>query len=505
MKIVGRRPRVGRVTARFMSHRSIVCRWWVFSLIACAWLVAGCASDEADDGASVESLAPSELKLLVVDDPAMSAAIAELRAEWKARAGSTLVVADSTAAELLAGDALPEAAHAIIYPSALLGPLAERGWIAPLPDDFASNAELAWGDNFELLQVAAARWGEAPYAVPFGSPVLTLYYRADLLARLNKRPPQTWSEYHRLAQALYDRANLGDAAPPAEATWSGAAEPLADGWAAGVLLARAASLAKHRDQYSTLFHIETMEPLVSGPPFVRALEELIADAEFGPENQLELDAAAVRREFLAGHVGLALTWPGHATTRGAGEAPQQPALGFAELPGSRQVFNLAVESWDKRPSDEAPHVPLLGLAGRLGSMTPTQAGRAALGLLAWLSGQQWGATVSSASPDTTLYRRSQLKAPQPWLDPSTDSAAAEQYATSISDALNRTSYLFALRIPGHERYLAALDDAVRQSVSGQESAADALSAAADTWRSITAELGVDAQRRAYRLSLGLEP
>ena len=43
-------------------------------------------------------------------------------------------------------------------------------------------------------------------------------------------------------------------------------------------------------------------------------------------------------------------------------------------------------------------------------------------LLAWLSGREWGSKVSSASPATTLYRRSQMRAPQPWLDPLTDSA-----------------------------------------------------------------------------------
>jgi hypothetical protein len=71
--------------------------------------------------------------------------------------------------------------------------------------------------------------------------------------------------------------------------------------------------------------------------------------------------------------------------------------------------------------------------------------------------------------------------------------------------LSHSSYLFALRIPGRARYLAALDAAVRQTVAGEKSAADALAEAATEWRRITGELGVDAQRKAYRLSLGLEP
>ncbi|MEX0677599.1 MAG: extracellular solute-binding protein [Pirellulales bacterium] len=487
---------------RRLHHRPI----WLVPLVALAWLTAGCAPEKpAADEQHRAPRQPAELKLLVVDDPAMSAAIAGLRAEWKARTGSTIVILETTDGELLAGDALPEAADAVIYPDAQLGPLAQRDWIAPLPADYAGNQDLAWSDTFELLQVALTRWGQVPHAIPFGSPVLTLYYRADLLAHLNKRPPRTWSEYHELAETLSRRDNLGDKALAADAPWFGAAEPLAAPWASGVLLARAAAYAKHRDHYSALFHIETMEPLVDSPALVRALEELVADAKLGPPSGLDLDPAAVRREFLAGHVALALAWPGHAGSRAAKPA-EPPATGFAELPGAVDVYNVAQKSWEKRPSDESPHVPLLGLAGRLGSVTRSSAHpRAAFQLLAWLSGREWGARVSSASPATTLYRRSQIKTPQPWLDPLTDPQAAEQYATSVFDALGHSSYLFALRIPGRTQYLAALDTAVRESVAGQKSPAAALAEAAAQWRRITETLGVDTQRKAYRLSLGLEP
>jgi multiple sugar transport system substrate-binding protein len=336
--------------------------------------------------------------------------------------------------------------------------------------------------------------------------VLTLYYRADLLDRLRKRPPQTWSEYHELATILARRENLGDAAPPADAPWFGAIQPLAAGWASGVLLARAAAYAKHRDHYSTLFHIETMEPLVGGPAFVRALAELVADAKLGPPNELELDPDAVRQEFLAGHAALAISWPGHRGSSADKPAGTPPVTGFSELPGAVEVYNIAHASWEKRHSDESPHVPLLGLAGRLGSVTRTAAqSSAAFQLLAWLSGREWGEKVSSASPATTLYRRSQIKAPQPWLDPLTGAAAAQQYATSVHDALGRPAYLFALRIPGRAQYLAALDAALRQAVQGEKTPADALGEAAAQWRRITESLGIDAQRKAYRLSLGLEP
>ncbi len=472
-------------------------------LAAALVLAAGCAQNTPESDEPRPTREPVELRLLVVDDPDMSAAIVGLRAEWKARTNDTFVVSELTGEELESYETPPDG-DAIIYPGQLLGMLAQRNWISRLPEDHASHRELAWADTFELLQVAETCWGKVPHAVPFGSPLLTCYYRSDLLEALHKNPPKDWIEFHELAETLARREALGESAPADDNPWHGVVQPLAEGWAGRVLLARAASYAKHRDHYSTLFNIVTMEPLVAGPGFVRALEELIADAKLGPENQLEMDAAAARKEFLAGRAGLALTWPGHAELERADEGPDPPPTGFAELPGSVAVYNFAQRAWDER--DELGRVPLVGLAGRLGSITAnSEVPGEAFDLLAWLSGREWGTQVSSASPATTLYRRSQIRKPQPWLDPNTDSASAEQYATSVYDAMSRLEYLLAPRIPGAAQYMAALDTAVREAVRGDKPAGEALEAAAAEWKRITEELGLDAQQQAYRLSLGLEP
>ena len=121
--------------------------------------------------------------------------------------------------------------------------------------------------------------------MPFGSPVLTCYYRADLLEKLHRKPPRLWTEYEELAKLLAGQK------PAGSGPWCGTIEPLGPGWAGLVLLARAAPYAKHHDQYSALFNVETMEPLVAGPPFVHALEKLVAAAKLGPAKPLGYDPA----------------------------------------------------------------------------------------------------------------------------------------------------------------------------------------------------------------------
>jgi ABC-type glycerol-3-phosphate transport system substrate-binding protein len=471
------------------------------------WSLAGCSSDAPSVGIKSDGpTAAIELNLLVVDDPALAEVIKALRAEWKARTRGNLKINEISASDLIAAQMIEGTIDAIVYPSDQLGLLATRDWIAPLPAEYAKSQELAWSDLFELLQVAESTWGQAPYAVPFGSPVLTCYYRGDLFDRFKKRPPRTWSEYHELAKFFGNRENLANLSPAADTTWFGTIEPGAKGWASRVLLARAAAYAKHRDHFSTLFQIDTMQPLVGGPPFVRALDEMAKDAKLSAPNQLELDPAGVRREFLAGHAALAISWPSRV---GASEDPTESKeliVGFAELPGSEQVYNFAGKVWENRNADESSRIPLLCVAGRLGSVTRGAVHpENALQLLAWLSGRQWGSKVSSASPATTLYRHSQIKTAQDWLEPKIDIQAARQYAHTVEASLGRQAYLFAPRIPGQKKYLAALDRAVEQVIRDQKSSADALQEAAETWKDITEALGHDAQRAAYRKSLGLDP
>jgi hypothetical protein len=82
--------------------------------------------------------------------------------------------------------------------------------------------------------------------------------------------------------------------------------------------------------------------------------------------------------------------------------------------------------------------------------------------------------------------------------------ASRQYAETLAQTLNSSRSYPGLTIPGREKYLAALDHAVRQALDGK-SAGESLTAAAKTWAEITAELDAEKQRRANALSLGQVP
>lgn len=486
------------------------CPRFILALCAMSALLAvlvGCGADAANEhAANSERALPFEgveLKLLIADDAELAEAIGRLRGEWRGSTGSELELSQIAENELLDADSLD--ADAVIYPAYDLGVLVEREWLAPLPKSAATNEDLESGDVFEADKTHDASWGSTAYGVSFGSPVLVCMYRADLLRQLDRQPPRTWQEYQDLASLLADGEKLGLSGEAVQ-KWSGAIEPLAADWAGLTLLARAAAYAKHRNHYSALFDIETMSPLIAGPPFVRALDELAAASRLSPDSP-RTDAAGVCEAFFEGRCGLALTWP---AARSAHEnvdrdaQPEQFEIGFSELPGSSDVYNPKTRAWEKRRADEPPQVPLLGISGRIGSVSKSsQHDDAAWRLLAWLSGPKWGDRVATASRGTTVYRRSQIDAGPQWVDARIGEAAAAEYVEVVERSLSAVEVLGAPRMPGRRQYLKALDEAVNRALSGEATSQEALEAAAAAWTQITDELGLEHQRAAYRRSLGL--
>ena len=441
-----------------------------------------------------------KLKLAIVDDPALVGAIGKLRGEWRGQTGGDFEVVPVSTAALSAGKPLPW--DAAICPSSQIGGLAEANRILPLPKELVDGRQTGWGEIFSLLRVREAAWDNRAMAVPFGSAIFVCYYRPDLLESVGRGPPRTWEEYQELASLLAERR----AKMPAG--WHAAVEPLGKDWAAVMLLCRVAAYAAHRENDSTLFHIETMQPLIDRPPFVRALKELIAASALGPAEATRYDPAAVRRAFWEGKCGLAITWPTAAVdkkaepkTDAAGPLP----VGFAEVPGSSQSYSFPDKTWEPRAEDEEPHVPLLAFAGRLGVVSrESKSPDAAFQLLVWLSQDRWSELVSPVTAATTLFRGSHLKKPQLWVESQVPGSAAAQYGSLVEKVLSRSQRLLVPRIPGQAEYLAALDEAVREAVGGHRDPEAALSRAAERWQQITDRLGRSAQKRAYWRSLGLD-
>src|SRR4029078_8478305 len=81
------------------------------------------------------------------------------------------------------------------------------------------------------------------------------------------------------------------------------------------------------------------------------------------------------------------------------------------------------------------------------------------------------------------------------------SDSSRQYAEVLAQSLNLPRAFPGVTIPGRSQYLAALAQAVDETLAGKPSK-EALAAAAKRWSAITEELGLAEQKRANASSLG---
>ena len=472
---------------------------------------AGGSGGKDESGNTTERSGPP-LRLLFVDDPEFATAFER---EWRSVSEEPLEIQRVAGSELGPAFRLPPA-DGVVFPIGLLGTLAETGQIVPLPAAFWDGDRLARRELLETARKREAFWGQQPYAVPLGSNLPVLLYRKDLFEALKLTPPRDWQEFQIMAERLRERPESPGAVAATE--WHGVLEPLAPGSAAVTLLIRAAAYVRHPNQYSTLFDLVTMTPRIDGPPFLRALEELQAVYAMNPGPALERDVHAVRRELLAGHAAAAICWPQPATASSQADAtkPSESPLqgndseaifGVAMLPGARDVFNADQRQWEPRPADEQRQtVPLWAISGRLGGVMATsrRAGPAA-NLLALLATADWGRKVLMSGQQAGVSRIQQLERPDDWVDAQLAGEAAREFAIVVGDSQRLPAWMAVPRIPGRDRYLATLDEAVRKAVRGEKSTGEALAEAAQQWNTITTELGKDAQKKAYRRCLGVEP
>lgn len=468
----------------------------LLALVGC-----GPTPDASKTGTTEKDEAPEPTRVVVVEDPPFAKM---LQRQWSARTRNQLQLKQMTVQELNERRRLN--ADIMIYPSACLGRLAERNLIVTPPESVWNNGQYNQLDVFDLQRNAQIRWGDELYAFSFGSPVFVLMYRADLFAQHALTPPSTWDEYAALVEKLR-RSELAEAAPPEGQPWVPACEPLAAGWAGKTLLARAAPYASHPSQFSVLFDYITMKPLIAGPPFVRALQELVAVNQQYADTCTQLAPEEARRRLFGGQTAMAFGWSSPARSS---EAPVEMAagvrIGFAELPGAEVAYNFGERKWTPYESKTPVRVPLIGIAGRLGSVArdarkPQQAAE----ILALLTGPQWSERLSPASSHTTLFRESHLQTPALWTDKGLTRESAENYAEVAGASQNRPIHLASIRIPGWQQYLQVLDNAVLAALTGEKTAQEALDHAAKRWAALTEELGLDAQREAYTRSLGLQP
>ena len=499
------------------------------ALLGFSGALAGCGGSQAPKGTEAPPLKGASVSIAAVGDGAILPVVTAQLGEWQASREAVCVV-ESKPVEVsnLGG------AQVLLFRGDRLGDLVDAGALAVLPESLVQPASTAdSGEDGKSVEVESSRapdqddpeplqfsdvipayrdqvskYGSDRMALPLGGTALVLVYNraafdgpgnldAAKAAGLTLEPPATWKELDALAR-FFEGRNWNGAAGKDH----GIALPLgedSEGVADACLIARAAALGLHKDHYSLLFDSDTMEPRLTSPPFVEALQGLAGLKTSGPPGMESFDARAAREAFRKGNVAFLID---RAEQAGQWGGAMVKRVGVAPLPGSERVFEPVRAVWEPVKTPNRPsYLPAGG--GWLVGVSATAAGRereAAIDFVKYLINAE---TSNRLRADRDLpmlpVRSSQLG--QGLIDPrSTPGVESRDWSEAVNKTLVALRVLPGLRIPQADAYLADLAKGRVEAVQGKPADA-ALKEAAQAWSGRTKALGTARQLWHYRRSL----
>lgn len=474
----------------------------------------GCGGPAPPPAVPARPFLGTKLAVGVVGDPALLPSIKAQRGEWAARTGAELTVLDAPVDLKTIGDV-----DVLVFPGDRMGDLVDAGVLAALPDPALDppvpvsegggttpfRDDLKFRDIILPYREQVAKYGPARMALPIGGSALVVAFRraafddpatveAAKAAGLTLGPPRTWEHFDAMARFFHGRDNDRDGRP--ESGVAVALGPDPEGVGDSIFLARAASSALHRDQFSFLLDSDTTGPRVASPPFVEALRAMVALKGYGPPGAEKFDAVAARKAFRSGEAVFLID----RAERAGGWGVEGSPVGVAPLPGSLRVFDPSRNAWEDLPEPNRPSYLPTGGGWLVGVVATGRARAAAEDYAKYLAGPESTNRLRAEVGFPMLAVRSSQLA-QGMANPrSAPGVEARPWADAVARTLNSDRVAVGLRIPGATGYLADLSRA-RVAAVGGEAPEKALAGLAKAWADRTRALGPARQTWHHRRSL----
>jgi multiple sugar transport system substrate-binding protein len=389
----------------------------------------------------------------------------------------------------------------------------EPGYLEPLTDRVANNAELQWEDIAPFFRDFSASYKGEIYTIPLDGDFQMVYYRTDVLEELGMEPPQTWEDYLAIAEAAHGMDMNGDGEGDygsciskkraAQAYWM-------------VSSIASAYLQSQGTAQGGFFDLDTFKPLYGdNEGFRKALEVYKATTQFGPPEELNLEVTDTRGLWTAGRCALSIDWGDIGTLAIAEGSQVNGKTGAVILPGSTQVLDRATGKLVPCDANTCPyavdgvnHAPFAafgGWSGAINAASDDATKDAAFNYLAYVSApEQSNVDVTIGATGFNPYRISQFENLDLWIEAGMTEEAANLYLGAIKASLESPNMVLDLRVPQNQRYQqVVLDTAISQFLAGELTLDETVKAVEAGWEEITEELGRDTQRAAYLASLGV--
>ena len=394
----------------------------------------------------------------------------------------------------------------VVYGSLWIGDVA--GYLSPVPRAYLDTPELS---SVTPTYRRIAEWKGVMTQFPIDGDRHYLKYRTDALlnpdyqARFEAatgRPltvPRTWEEYDEVARFFSGWDWDGDG----ELEY-GAAEFTGGQMMFSSFMSRAAPYANHPEVGGgVFFDLDTMEPLINTPGFVRALEDMVSAREYWPPGGDQFSVVGEINSFGGGQVAMSFTYDDSTARAMEAASPIREDLAFAPPPGSYEVWNRVTGAWDRL--DEPNVVPYIawGWTSAVPASAPNQ-DMAFDYLCFFITDEIHNEDLSVGHSGVNPFRSSDFSADYYVENAGWPEPVANSYAAALSAVDRSPRKAIDLRTPGVNQFIEALDAGLSAAVHGGEDPQTALDRVAEDWRNILNEVGVEKVRDAYSYVVLLE-
>jgi multiple sugar transport system substrate-binding protein len=384
-------------------------------------------------------------------------------------------------------------------------------YLEELPDKLAEDP--SFDDIHPTYRDRLMKWDGRWIAVTVDGDLFNGYFRKDLFENEQNRKdfekqyhykldiPETWKEYHDIAQFFTGRKDgSGNLLYGTSEAFAFGGQQFWD------VFSRASAYTNHPDHPGAqFFDPETMAPQINNPGWIRAVTEYVNILKYCPPDAIDFDIVKVRKAFTSGKTAMALDWGDIAQISADPEKSSIVGkVGFFVLPGTRVVWNLKKQQWDKM---NRPHMaPFLAFGGWVAGVPKNSKHKdAAWDYIMWYTHPNNSLKdVVTSGTGINPYRFTHFTNIDAWAKALSYQAASE-YLGVLQNSLDAPCAALDLRLPGLHRYTRSFEIQLTRTLKMEISVKQALDNVAQKWNEITNDLGRDRQLAIYRSSMGLPP
>ena len=384
-----------------------------------------------------------------------------------------------------------------------------HSYLAEIPAEFQENPEM---QAVTATYRDVATWGDRMLQFTMDGDRHYLKYRLDVFeneeirARFREEMgrdltiPATWEEYNEVAIFFsgWDWDGSGE-------TNYGSAEVVArDDLMFSAFISRAAPYAKHPDVTGGFFFdLESMEPLINTPGWVRGLERFIEARAAFPPGGTNFGLGDEIFSFGGGQTLMSYSWDDAFIQAMQEDSPIRNQVGAAMLPGATEVWNRMTGEWDT--FDEPNRAAYITWGWTSAVAEASQNKDMAFDYLCFFAnGANTNHDLQVGRFGVNPYREAHFDASFWSENMGWEDATAQSYVETLAAIDGHHNRVFDLRVPGVGQFMSSLAAGVSEAMAGQRSAQEALDSVADEWRQIVERIGADRVRDAYANVVALE-